>query len=162
MRQRRNRDRARWQFVDAFGASERVATTNVHRTRPAHAFPARAAKRQRRIHIVLDGDQRIENHRATGGEIEFVSIPRRVFAGLRIVPVNLELADFLGPGRRLVALARFDLGVLRQREFDHGSAYLTSADARVKHANCPRFVRWLRKRPGRTNRSAGWRSWWRR
>src|SRR5690606_4222146 len=148
--------------VDALGAGERVAPADIHRTRPADTFAARAAERQRRIHVVLDGDQRIENHRATGGEVEFVSIPGRVLAGFRIVPVNLELADFLGPGRRLVALARFDLGILRQREFDHGSAYLTSAAAPVKHANCPRFVRWLRKRPGRTNRSAGWRSWWRR
>jgi hypothetical protein len=48
----------------ALGAGERVGAVDVHRAGAADAFAAGAAEGQRRVDLVLDLDQRVENHRA--------------------------------------------------------------------------------------------------
>ena len=47
--------------VDTAQAGEGVLAVDVHGTRAADALAARAAERQRRVDLVLDLDERIEN-----------------------------------------------------------------------------------------------------
>lgn len=47
--------------IDPAEAGEGVDTVNVHRTRSTDSFSARSSERQRRVDLVLDLDQSIEN-----------------------------------------------------------------------------------------------------
>ena len=53
--------------VDGLGAGQRVDAVDVHRAGAADALAAGAAEGQRRIDLVLDLDQRVENHRPALG-----------------------------------------------------------------------------------------------
>src|SRR5690606_25992061 len=82
---------------------------------------ARPTEGQRRIDLVLDVDQRVENHGAELPGVDGIGVPARVLAALRIIAVDLE-----GPYLRLLragglrpGLARLDLRILRQPELDH-------------------------------------------
>jgi hypothetical protein len=86
----------------------------------ADAFAAGAAEGQRRVDLVLDLDQRVENHRAAGREVDVVRVDTRVLAVVRVPAIDLEGAHLLRAGRRGEVTALADLRVLREREFSHG------------------------------------------
>ena len=48
--------------------------------RAADAFAAGAAEGQRRVDLVLDLDQRVQNHRAAGVHVDVVGVGARVLA----------------------------------------------------------------------------------
>src|SRR5690606_5768728 len=89
-------------------AREPIGPVDVHRARAADAFAARAAERQRRIDVVLDPDQNVEDRRAAILEIDAIGIEARISAGLRIVTVDLERFYSLGTGRRRPRSAALD------------------------------------------------------
>jgi hypothetical protein len=75
---------------------------------PANALAARAAEGQRRVDLVLDPDERIENHPPTIIEIDFESIEARILAGIRGVAIDLERLDAGHVGRRWPGLPGSD------------------------------------------------------
>ena len=104
---------------DVLGAGQRIGAVDVHRARAAHALAARAAEGERAVDLVLDLDQRVENHRTAGVHVDFVGVERRVLAVVRRPAIDLERLDVLGAARRLVGLARADLGIGGQCELSH-------------------------------------------
>jgi hypothetical protein len=63
VRQRRDPARAFLQAVHGCETGQRVYPVDVHRAGAAHALAARPPKRQRRVDLVVDLDQGIEDHR---------------------------------------------------------------------------------------------------
>ena len=59
--------------ADGLGAGQSVGAVDVHRAGAAHAFAAGAPEGQGRVHFVLDLEQGIQHHRATGGQIDLVT-----------------------------------------------------------------------------------------
>ena len=102
------------------GAGEGVDAVDVHGAAAANPLPARAAERQRRVDLVLDHDEGVEDHRAAAVEVDDERVDRRVAAVVRIPAIDPE-----GPGpRRAVGgtlrLARADPGIGGQPEPGHG------------------------------------------
>ena len=118
MRQRIDLDRA-VDLARRLDAGERVGAVDVHRARAANALAAGAAEGQRRIDVVLDPDERIENHRAAVAGVDIVGVDARIVRVVRIPAVDAVLALGLGLGRMRPGLAFNDLRVFRQRELDH-------------------------------------------
>ena len=87
-------------------AGQRVEAADVHRAAAADSFTAGAAKRQRGIDLVLDLEQRVQNHRTARVHVDFVGVHSRVLPGVRIEAVDDELADVFRARGRLVGLAR--------------------------------------------------------
>ena len=77
--------------LDSLQARERVRAVDIHGARPADAFAARPAERQRRIDLVLDLDQSVENHRSALLLIDMVGVDVWVPAIVRVPPVDAEL-----------------------------------------------------------------------
>src|SRR5207342_2072003 len=92
---------------------------DVHRAGAAHALAAGAAEGQGRIDLVLDLDDRVQDHRPALVEIDLVGIDRRVAALVGIPAVDLEGLDALRPRRRLEALAGLGTTLSGQGEFGH-------------------------------------------
>jgi hypothetical protein len=84
-------------------------------------IPSRQERRKVRpgSMLVLDLDERVEDHRAAGVEIHVEPVVAGIVAAVRIVAVDLERLDPLRAGRGGVRLALPDLAVLRKREFGH-------------------------------------------
>src|SRR5690606_42057182 len=74
---------------------------------------------ERRIDLVLDLDDGVQNHRPAGVEVQLEAVDPRRLAVLGIPAIDLEGLHALGAGRGLDGLALADLGVGRQREVDH-------------------------------------------
>ena len=55
-------------------------------------MPSRQERRKlkRRIDLVLDLDQRVENHRTAAVHVDFVGVEARILGRVRIEAVNLE------------------------------------------------------------------------
>src|SRR5205085_4753649 len=85
------------------------------------------AEGQGRVDLVLDLDQRVENHRPAFGEIERVGVDDRVAAVLGVPAVDAEPAQPLRARRRRPGLAGTDLRVRRQGEFGHVNVRVWSA-----------------------------------
>src|SRR3546814_6021347 len=85
--------------------SSDVCSSDLHRAGTANPFAAGTAERQCRIDLVLDLDQRIEHHRPALVHVHLVGVHARILAGVRLVAIDLESLDVLGPGRCLVHLA---------------------------------------------------------
>src|SRR5579883_730602 len=120
MRQRVDLDVA-LHVVDVLGTGERVGAVDVHRARAAHALAAGAAEGQRAVDLVLDLDQRVQDHRPAGREIDLVGVEARVLPVVRRPAVDLEGPDPGGAGGRLVGVADANLGVGGQGELGHRS-----------------------------------------
>ena len=101
VRQREDLDRAR-DRGDRLRAGERIDAVDVHRAGPADALAAGAAERQGRIDLVLDLDQRVENHRPAAVEVDVEAVHARRLAGFRILAVDAELPQARGARRRRV------------------------------------------------------------
>src|ERR1700730_632257 len=99
MRQWIDLHRAVLHVMHRFGAGERILAVDVHGAGAADAFAAGAAERQRRVYVVLDSDQAVEDHRPAIMGVDIVGIDARVFAVVRIPAIDLELAH-LGRARR--------------------------------------------------------------
>jgi len=79
-------------IVDRAKTRQSVAAVDVHRTRTANAFATRASEGETGVEIILDVDQRVQNHRPTLVQIHFENFFARFFSWvLRIKSVNLEL-----------------------------------------------------------------------
>jgi hypothetical protein len=68
--------------VDTAEACKRVLAIDVHRTRAANALAARAAEGKRRVDLVLDLDQRVEDHGPTLVQVNLVRLQNRLLRGL--------------------------------------------------------------------------------
>ena len=95
MRQRIDLDRP-FYVVDGLQTSECVGAVDVHGTGPANPLSAGSPKRERRVDLVLDLNERIQNHRAAVIHINLIGIELRVFARCRIVAVDAELTGVVG------------------------------------------------------------------
>ena len=82
--------------VDGPRARKRVAAIDVHRAGTANTLAAGTAKRQCRIDLIFDLDQRIENHRSAAIHIDVVGIHARIFARRRVVAIHGKLLHVLG------------------------------------------------------------------
>lgn len=91
-----------WQWVDLArlaracvylrDASERVAAVDVHRAGAADSLATRPPEGQRRVDLVLDLDQRVENHRAAAVEVKLKRLCVRLLSRLlRVVSVDEKL-----------------------------------------------------------------------
>jgi len=90
---------------DRLGARERVRPVDVHAARPANALATRPAEGQRRIYLGLDLDQRVEDHRPCGVEVELIAIIPRVGPVIGVPAIDFERLGPLRSSRRGVALA---------------------------------------------------------
>ncbi len=81
------------QVFDRRSAGQAVFAVEVHRAGSADAFAAGTAEGQRRVDLVLDLDQRIQNHWAALVEVDFEIVIAWVLAAIGIVTIDLELAD---------------------------------------------------------------------
>src|SRR5690606_30761278 len=101
------------------GAGQRIGAVDVHRARTADALAARAAEGQRRVDLVLDLDQRVQDHRAALVEVDLVGIGARILVVVRAPAIDLELAHAGRAGGRGETLALVDLRVPGKGEFGH-------------------------------------------
>src|SRR5882724_6177032 len=84
------------QAVNRRETSEVVGAIDVHGARTTDAFAAGAPERQRRIDLVVDLDQGVEDHRPTMIEIDLVRIQYRIGALGRIPTIDPEVLGALG------------------------------------------------------------------
>ena len=116
-------------LVHAVDAGQRVDAVDVHRAGAADALAAGAAEGQGRVDLVLDLDQRVEDHRAAGVHVDEVGVDLRVAAGVGIPAVDAEGADVgraLGPRP---GLAGHHAAVVGQRQFDHAGLQIVPEGA---------------------------------
>src|SRR5262249_9185267 len=92
-----------------------------HGAGAAHALAAGAAEGQGRIDVVLDPDQRVENHRAAVAGVDIVGVDARVVAIIRVETIDAIFAHLVCRGRARPGLAFSDPGVLGESELDHVS-----------------------------------------
>ncbi len=131
-------------LVAALDAGQRVGAVDVHRAGPADAFAAGAAEGQRGVDLVLDLDQRVQNHRATGGHVDVVAVDPRVVATVRVVAIDLEGLHLAGARWRRVVPAGglADGGVPGEGELGHFDASLgRAARGRRSFVGCRRRAR---------------------
>src|SRR3546814_745289 len=111
---------------------ERVGAVDIHRAGAADAFAAGAPEGQRRIDLVLDLDEGVEDHRAAAVEIHLEAVDARVGAVVRIPAVDPEGLGVLRIGWLRPGLAGTDLGIGGKGELGHRTLSLelcSSADA---------------------------------
>ena len=89
MRQRIDIHRAR-NIGNCLGTGQRIAARDIHRARATYPFAAGAAEGQRRIDLVLDLDQRVQNHRPAAFQIDGIGIDPRVIPGIGIIAIDFE------------------------------------------------------------------------
>src|SRR5579875_2720880 len=106
---------------DRLDAGKRVRPVDIHRAGAANPLAARAAKGQRRIDLVLDLDQRVENHRAAFVEIDREAVDDRVLPVIRVPAIDPEFAHPLGVRRGGDGLAGADPGIRGKGKLDHSS-----------------------------------------
>ena len=80
-------------FFDLRQTREPVAPVDVHRARAADPFSARAAEGERRIHLVFDFDQGVENHGAAVFEIDLVVLELGLAGVVGVPSVDLECLE---------------------------------------------------------------------
>src|SRR5690606_22653790 len=89
--------------------------------RTADAFAARAAEGQGRVDLVLDLDQRVENHRPARRQIDLIGIDARIRAIIRAPAIDAEFAHLLRSRLGRKALAPLDLRIFRKCKLSHDS-----------------------------------------
>src|SRR4029077_6439839 len=93
VRQRRDPTGAFLEAVDRGQAGEVIAAVDVHRARAAHPFAAGPPESQRRIDLVVDLDQGIEDHRSAVIAIDLERIHGRVGFLRRVPAIDAEAFD---------------------------------------------------------------------
>ena len=82
--------------VDFANTGQSVDTTDIHSAGATNTFSAGSPEGQGGIHLVLDFDQSVQNHRATGIQVDLVFLHLRFVSGLVWIPtIN---GKFLGFG----------------------------------------------------------------
>ena len=119
VRQRVDRHLALAAVIDGLGAGQRVGAVDVHRARTADALAAGPAEGQGRVDLILDLDQRVQDHRPALVEVDLVGVGPRVLAVVGTPAVDLELPDTGRTGGRREVLALVDPGVPGEVEFGH-------------------------------------------
>ena len=121
MRQWRDGDDFGRHLIPAARAGNCIVSANIHCAGPANALTARATEGQRRIDLILDVDQDIQDHRATIGNVHEEAVPAGLFSVFRTVAIDAELAQiFLSRTLWLWPNLTFsNLGILRERELNH-------------------------------------------
>ncbi len=117
--QGRNRDDAARQFVEALGAGNRVLAGNIHGAGAADAFTAGAAECQRRVDIVLDVEQHVQDHCAGAIHVHPIGVPAWITALFRAVAINPELAEIGRALRLRPGLALFGRGAFGESKLNH-------------------------------------------
>ena len=107
--------------VDRLDAGKCVGAVDIHRAGAAHALTAGAAEGQRRVGLVLDLDQRVENHRSAIVEIDRVGVDYRIAAVIWVPAVDPELAQPPRIRRRRPGRAGADLGIPWKGKLRHVS-----------------------------------------
>src|SRR3546814_6165070 len=82
-------------LLDRADAGQRVGAVDVHRARTADALAAGAAERQRGVDLVLDLDQRVQDHRPAAVQVDLVGVQARILVVVRAPAIDLELAHAL-------------------------------------------------------------------
>lgn len=67
-------------------ASQGVDTANVHGARSTNPLPTRAAEGQGGIHLILDFNQGIQDHRSASVQVHFIVLHGGLVPGLVRVP----------------------------------------------------------------------------
>ena len=105
--------------IDILGAGERIETVDIHGAGAANPLAAGAAEGQRLIDLVLDLDERIENHRPASVEIDFIGVDARVCRVVGRPAIDAEAFDIFRIRRGLEGLAFAHCRIFRQRELNH-------------------------------------------
>ncbi len=119
MRQRIDLDHLVLHLIHAARAGKGVGAVDIHRAGAADAFPAGAAEGQRRIDLVLDLDQRVENHRTAVVQIDEERVDAGISAVIRVPAVDLEFPDVRCALGFLPDLAFGHLGIPGKRQLNH-------------------------------------------
>ena len=106
-------------FINGLQAGKRIQPINIHGAGAANPLTAGTPEGERAVHLILDLDQRVQHHRPALVEINFESVIARVFAGIRVPAIDLEILDLLRSGGRLMRLAGADGRILGQGESGH-------------------------------------------
>ncbi len=108
-------------ILDRLCASQRVGAVNIHRAGAANPLTAGAAERQGRIDLVLDLDDRVQDHRTGVLQIEEIGVHMRIGAVVGRPAIDAEfLPALLAVARRLVPGLTFgDLRILGECELNH-------------------------------------------
>src|SRR5690606_12385497 len=123
-------------LVRALGACQRIGAVDVHGAGAAYALAAGTAQRQRGIDLVLDPQERVQNHRSALVHVDEVGVDARVLAIVRRPAIDAIFPKVRRAFRFWPGLALPDLGVLGESEFDHSAILNTPAP-------------WARSWPGR-------------
>jgi hypothetical protein len=89
-------------------ASQRILSVDIHGTTPTDSLPARPSESQRGVHLVLNLDKRIQNHRSSLVQVDLVRLELWLLLWMFWVPsvdFELFLEDRLlgGSGQRATA-----------------------------------------------------------
>ncbi len=106
-------------LLHSIKAGQRVDPVDIHRAGATDAFAAGPAEGQGRIDLVLDLDQRVQNHRPAGIHVDEIGVDTGVLSVIGVPAIDLELADIGGPFGFGPRLAGADRGVLGKRELNH-------------------------------------------
>ena len=118
-------------LVHALEAGERVRAVDVHGAGAADPLAAGAAEGQRRVDLVFDLDDRIQDHRAAIVEVDEIGVHARVRPVVRVPAVDLELAQVGGAFGLRPGLALGDLRIRGKGEFRHGCLVAHTCMVRV-------------------------------
>src|ERR1700677_2016098 len=94
-------------------AGKAVLAVDIHGARAANPFTAGAPEAQAGVDLVLDLDERVQNHGAATVHVDLVGIEPRILRGVGVIAVDLEHPYVFGVGSRLEYLPVLaDLGIL--------------------------------------------------
>src|SRR4029079_6082490 len=112
-------------------AREGIGSVDGHRARAADTLAARAAEGERRVDLILDLDESVENHRPAALVILSRAVYVSVLVALGVPAVDAKLLPRFLVLRLVPGLAALDLGVPRKRELNHGACtFLLSPSGR--------------------------------
>ena len=110
-------------ILDRTCAGEPVRPVDVHCAAATYALTAGSPKGQRRIDVILDCDQGVEDHRAAAVKIDVERIQARPVAAVGIKPIDAIFARAFVAGRLVLerpGLPLNNFGIPGQGELDHG------------------------------------------
>lgn len=85
---RQRSDGSRRTGLDLRQTRQAVAAVDVHRARAADPFAAAPPEREARVHLVLDLDERVEDHRAAVLEVDLVLLQLGLLRAVGAPPVD--------------------------------------------------------------------------
>ena len=107
-----------------------VGAVHVHCARAADTLSARASESQRRVHLALDPEERIENHRSAIVEIDMECIEAGIATRVGIIAIDLERLRPHRAGRGRPRPPRLNARFRRDLEVSRNGKSLEQRDAR--------------------------------